>query len=84
MKPYEPVFSEAVLEYLITLPKPRQQKALKLADQLARNPNVLSDYTIEDESGRFIEHLLIETLVFSYWIDHAVGELRIIDIEEAL
>lgn len=31
-----------------------------------------------------IEHLLIEEFVFAYWVDHAVREVRIVDIEDAL
>jgi hypothetical protein len=83
MKSYEPAFSEAVLEYLLSSPKNRQRKALQLADQLAENPHILSDYTIADSSGRLVEHLLIETFVFAYWVDHPVGEIRIVDIEDA-
>jgi hypothetical protein len=38
---------------------------------------------LPDEQGREIEHLLIEDYVFAYWLDHAVGELRIVDLEDA-
>ncbi len=36
-----------------------------------------------DADGRALEHLLIEDFVFTYWIDHAAREVRIIDIEDA-
>lgn len=66
------------------LPKRRERKALSLARDLAAHPLVRSDYTLVDENGRTIEHLLIEEFVFGYWIDHAARELRIVDVEDAL
>ena len=56
---------------------------MRLARQLAEHPFIRSDYALADESGRMIEHLLLEDFVFSYWIDHAVRELRIVEIEDA-
>ena len=41
-----------------------------------------SDYSVSDESGRRIEHLLIEEFVFAFWIDHALREGRFTDIED--
>jgi hypothetical protein len=54
-----------------------------LAQQLAEQPHVRSDYVLWDESSRPIEHLGIEDYVFAYWIDHAVREVRIVDIDDA-
>lgn len=42
-----------------------------------------SDYALPDESGRAIEHLMIEDYVFAYWVDDAVREVRIADIDDA-
>ena len=30
-----------------------------------------------------IEHLMIEDYVLAYWVDHAVREVRIVDIDDA-
>ncbi|MFI5357061.1 MAG: hypothetical protein ACHQ4G_06985 [Opitutales bacterium] len=54
-----------------------------MARQLADRPFGRSDYRLPDDEGREIEHLLIEDCVFAYWLDHAVPEIRIIDIEDA-
>lgn len=79
---YEPVFAEAAAEFLLQLPKRRQKHVVALSRQLAAEPQLRSDYTLPDESGRPIEHLLIDDYVFAYWIDHAEREVRIADIED--
>jgi hypothetical protein len=79
---YRPVFSDGVAEFLLRLPKRRQKEVIALARQLAAHPRVRSDYSLPDESGREIEHLMIENFVFSYWLDHAVREIRITDIDD--
>lgn len=81
---YQPVFTEEAAEFLLQLPKRRQRQATHLVRQLAAHPHVRSDYALRDETGRDIEHLLIEDYVFAYWLDHAARELRIVGIEDAL
>lgn len=80
---YTPVFTAEVADTLLSLPKSRQRRAVRLARQLAASPFVRSDYAIPDEAGQRQEHLLIEDFVFTYWLDHAVREVRITDIEDA-
>ena len=80
---YSPVFTAEVADILLGLPQSRQRRVVRLARQLAANPSLRSDYAIADESGQMQEHLLIEDFVFTYWLDHAVRELRITDIEDA-
>ena len=80
---YEPVFAEGAAEFLLQLPRRRQRKVVALARQLATHPHVRSDYSLLDEAGRAIEHLMIEDYVFAYWVDHAVREIRITDIDDA-
>jgi len=80
---YRPVFAEGVAEFLVQQPRRRQRRILDLANQLARHPFVRSDYTIPDESGRPMDHLMIEDYVFTYWVDHGSFEVRITDIDDA-
>ena len=83
MTAYRPVFDEAAAVFIAALSKRRQKVAVRLARQLAEHPFVRSDYALPDESGRLIDHLLLEDFVFSYWLDHAEHELRITEIEDA-
>jgi hypothetical protein len=80
---YRPVFSAEAAEVLIGLSQRRQPKLLGLVQRLAEHPHVRPDYSIPDESGRSIDHLLVEDFVLSYWLDHAVKELRIVEIDDA-
>lgn len=53
------------------------------AYELARDPFLESDYRITDATGRVIEHLLLDGVVFSYWIDHPAMLVMITEIEDA-
>jgi hypothetical protein len=53
-----------------------------LLDQLADNPSQIGDYFEPDESGREVQFILVRDLLIAFWADHAVRELRIVDIEE--
>jgi len=80
---YRLVFAEGIAEFLIQQPKRRQRQILSLARRLAEHPLIRSDYRLTHESRREIDHLLIDGYVFAYWLDHAVREIRITDIEDA-
>jgi hypothetical protein len=80
---YRLVFAEGIAEFLIQQPRRRQRQILSLAHRLAEHPLIRSDYCIADDSGREIDHLLIDGYVFAYWLDHAAREIRITDIEDA-
>ncbi len=80
---YSAVFAEGAAEFIFQLPKRRQKQVAALARQLAALPHLRSDYFLPDDSGRKVEHLMIEDYVFAYWIDHAVREVRIVDIDDA-
>jgi hypothetical protein len=53
---------------------------LDLADQIARHPFKIGDYPTVDAAGRTVESLLLKDYLFSYWVDHAVREVRISEI----
>lgn len=79
---YDPVLSGKASAFLISLSRSKQRKAIALAFQLAAYPYQIGDYPTEDENGRPIQNILIGEWHFSYWADHSVKELRIVDIIE--
>lgn len=79
---YEAVFSSKAAAFGIGLSKARQRKLVRLISQLADSPSQPGDYAEADDSGRAIQFLLIQDLLIAFWPDHAVKELRIVDIEE--
>ena len=56
---------------------------MERAYELARYPFLESDYRLVDQEGRTIEHLLVDGVVFSYWVDHALKLVMISEIEDA-
>lgn len=66
--------------FLTGLPRRKQKVVLDLAEQLALHPFRLSDYRTTDAAGREMENLLIDDWLFTYWVDHAVKEVRITEI----
>ncbi len=80
---YEPVLSSRAAAYLVALSKSRQKRLINLLATLAENPNQVGDYSLPDNTGRDIQFILIRDQLIAFWPDHAVKELRILDIEEA-
>lgn len=71
MADYRPHFTDLATEFILSLTKRRQKIVMAQAKQLAWYPFVESDYQLTDDDGPDIDHLLVDGLVFSYWIDHA-------------
>ncbi len=80
--PYEPVLSSKAAAFLVSRSKARQRKLIGLLYQLAANPFQIRDYSEPDQTGREVQFILIQDLLIAFWADHAVRELRIVDIEE--
>ena len=79
---YEAVLSSKATAFLLGLPKARQRQVMVLLERLAATPNHPGDYSECDHTGRAVQFLLIGDFVISYWPDHAVRELRIVEIDE--
>jgi hypothetical protein len=78
---FRPTFSDSAAEFILALPKRRQKTVMARAYELAKYPLIESDYRLPDEDGRPIDHLLIDGLLFSYWVDHASRLVMITEIE---
>ena len=79
---YEPVFSAKAWEVLLACSKRRQARIARLAYALADYPYRVGDYQTSDSTGRPLENLRMEGFIFTYWPDHGVKELRIVDLVE--
>jgi hypothetical protein len=51
------------------------------AYELARHPFLESDYRPVDAAARTVDHLLVDGVVFLYWIDHGLNLVMILEIE---
>ena len=81
-KSYNLVYSETAADFHLRLSKRRLSPLLYDFRKLAENPNIRSDYRVQDNEGREVEHLLVGDFVVSYWPDHAVSEIRIVEITD--
>jgi len=79
---YEPVLSSKAASTLLGFSKVKQKRLYELIFKLASYPKQSGDYSVLDASGREIHYLLVGNFVFSFWADHAVKELRILEIDE--
>ena len=54
-----------------------------LFDELANNPYRPGDYVERDEIGRPIQVLIVGRQTIFFWTDHAVKEVKIVDLKPA-
>jgi hypothetical protein len=79
---YDPVFSAKAWEALLRFSRRRQARVAHIAFALADFPFRVSDYQTADSTGRSLENIEIDGFILTYWPDHAVRELRIVEIVE--
>lgn len=64
--------------------KPRERDPLlRLFNKLRTNPFMEGDYAEHDEIGRPIHVLIIGRHAVVFWVDHAVREVKILDVRPA-
>lgn len=80
---FEPILSSKAIGFIYSQRKAKQRKLIGLLFRIAAVPSQIGDYESRDDTGRDVQHLRIGDLIISFWADHAVKELRIVDIEEA-
>lgn len=79
---YEPVLSSKAWELLCSLSRRRQQRLIRLIQQVAACPAQVGDYQTRDSTGRKLENLRLDGFLITYWADGAVKELRVLDVIE--
>ncbi len=82
--PYYRVFIAA--EVILILKTCRRQEQLlmtRLFDELANDPYRSGDYVERDEIGRPIQVLIIGRQAVFFWADHAVKEVKVVDLKPA-
>jgi len=77
---YEPVLSSRATSTLIGLSKAKQKKIISLLFRLAEHPNQPGDYSTRGEHDRDLQRLRLADFRISFWADHAVRELRVVDL----
>lgn len=75
------VIEQEVLDVFLQLPVRRREKLLSVLAQLADHPQADDPVSHRDETGRLIRQQTISGLTVWYWLDGAVDEVRVLDIE---
>jgi hypothetical protein len=79
---YRYVIERRVAEYVVVLPRARARQLMAFFEYLARNPALTGGEWAMDANGRRNEALLFGSVTLVYWTDHAVREVRIVDVIE--
>lgn len=73
---------EDVLSFLLQADG-RGESILKFIRRIAEDPYLPGDFKDSDEIGRPLEVKLVGQYAVTYWADHAVKEIKVINIEAA-
>lgn len=81
--PYEVFLRSEAISALRALPLRHRKLVSSFIDQLAADPFAEGDYQNSDASGRMLSIKVVGSSAITYWADHAVKEIKILDIREA-
>ena len=82
MDAYALVLDETAAMTLATVSRPQQRRLGVILDSLKAVPLRPGDFQQRDATGRLHEVALIDDWLVTYWSDHAVRELRIVNLEQ--
>ena len=80
---YEVYLRTEAFEFLRHRHSDECNRLLKLFHQLSRDPYRQGDFSERDLSGREVQILIFQRYAIAYWADHAVKELKVIDVRYA-
>jgi hypothetical protein len=78
---YHAVFTDDAVAFFARLPKRKQRVLLDRARELAADPFLIPDFQTTDGAGREIAHVLVDGFIFDFWVDHAVKQVVITEID---
>lgn len=70
-------------EFLAGCPSQEQRRVVMLFRDLAQRPHQDGDYQESDDAGRRLEVRVVSKSAVVFWADHAVKELKIINVRPA-
>jgi hypothetical protein len=80
---YEVYLRTEAFEFLRHRHIDARNRLLRLFHELGRDPYRRGDFSERDLSGRDIQVLILQRYAILYWADHAVKELKVIDVRYA-
>lgn len=83
MSPYNIFLRLEATEAIRAVRGAQRTRISAFIDLLANDPFQVGDYTERDESNRQIEIKVIGQYAITFWSDHAVKEVKVVDIQRA-
>ncbi|MEM9079719.1 MAG: hypothetical protein AAGC74_03400 [Verrucomicrobiota bacterium] len=83
MSGYELYLRQEALENLRGLRGRSREVVRRFVESLKENPETLGDFRQKDETMRDIEVKIVGGQAVFYWADHAVKEVKVVDIQNA-
>ena len=80
---YDVYLRREVIDFLHALRRDERDALLAFFESLGRDPYRSGDFNDQDASGRDIEVIIFGRCAIWYWADHAVKELKIVDVRFA-
>ena len=80
---YEVYLRREVFEFLRQCRAAERELLFRLLRTLGQDPYRRGDFTERDQSGRDIEVVVFRQYAILYWADHAVKELKVIEVRYA-
>ena len=81
MSAYDYVLSRAAAHVVLGCAKRLRQEILAELERLAREPFSEPDLVEAGPSGRNYAIRVSERIILTYWVDHAIKEVRVIRVE---
>ena len=83
MTSYRVFIAADVVAFMRRLSRREQQAMTRLLEELAEAPGRTGDYFERDSIGRPIQVIIRGRLALCFWADHAVKEVKIVDVRPA-
>jgi hypothetical protein len=81
LAPYDVVMPVSKTAIFCGAKKRERKILLDCFERLARSPNTVSEWVVQDETGRSNYRLVAGRFLVTFWTDHAVREVRIVKLE---
>jgi hypothetical protein len=82
LQPYKVLICIELLK-LPRLSRPDREKILIFLESLAHDPSKPGDFEERDEVGRPVQIKLVGSYALTFWADHAVKEIKVVNVEKA-
>ncbi len=81
MSGYDYSLSRVATQAVLACPRAGQRRMENILERLAREPFAEPDFTEAGESGRRYAVRMFGDTIVTYWVDHAVKEIKVVRIE---